>query len=733
MRRLLAFMRGKWHTAVLIVLLLLLQAGCDLLLPRYTASMINIGIGQGGIEQVLAETFSQEGMERLMLLMTSEEKETVLSAYAPDGNVYRRGRLDETTEEALLDVMTAPMVAVYALTTDGADYAEVLGEDLYVPRGLDAFGILSMLPDDTRVELTEAAREQIRSVPQKLITQAAVNFVREDMSAQGIDVDALQRQYLMEKGVRMILAALGTVISAVGAVFLASRLAAGYAKELRIAVFDRVLSLEGEVFAGRSVPSLIARTTDDVRQLQMFLMTFFRMVLYAPILGFGAAIQAMRIDPGMGRILLITTGIGAALVVIFTGAAAANLKKARELSERLERIVRETLRGVLVIRAFGAEQREKERYQRENRSLMQINLNINRILSAMMPLMLLLANGAALWIAWRSMSGINDGAIGAGDLVACIQYVILVVNAFLTLSMLALSLPGGGVAAKRILEILRLETGTTKHDAAAEEETAKEEIRLPAVEFCNVAFSYPQAAQPVFSGLSFSAAYGETTAVVGSTGSGKTTLADLIAGILRPSEGSILIDGKEYDRYEEQEIHEKIGYALQETVLFRGTASSNLRFRKEAAADGELWQAVRTAQAEDFLKAAEKGLETEIEQGGKNLSGGQRQRLGIARALVGHPEILLLDDCFSALDPETAARLRKALAAETSAAAVILITQSIRLSAEAEKIIVLDQGHMAGLGTHGELLKTCEVYRQLAHSQGIETEREERDAAPGGR
>lgn len=720
MKKLMVYMNRKWHTAVLIILLLILQAGCELMLPKCTADIIDIGIGQSGIENVLADTVSREGMEHLLLLMTAGEKETVLSCYTLDKEVYIKKELSAGEEETLLSVMTAPMVAVYALSTDGADYGEVLGEDLYVPRGLDAFGILAMLPDDTRIELTEAAREQIRSVPQSLITQAAVNFVRNDMITQGIDVGALQNRYLAARGIFMLLAAAGAIVSSVLALFLASRLAAGYAGELRAGVFDHVLSLGGSEFLQFSVSSLIARTTDDVRQIQLFLITLFRMLLYAPILGIGAIVRTFGIDRGMGRILTAAVGLCVILILILVFFSLLSSSKVRLLSERLTRTARETVRGMMVIRAFGTEEREKERLQKKNESLMRVNLRMNRVLALMMPLMLLIMNGCILLIAWRSADGINNGVLGAGGLVACIQYTIMVINAFLTISMLAVVLPGGIVAAGRVAEVLSAapnDTGGCRGGKMSGRRMEKPGGEVPALEFQNVSFSYPGASQPALCDISFTAEYGETTAIIGSTGAGKTTLLQMIPGIFYPAGGKILIDGKETEEYGTEELHKKIGYALQEAHLFTGTAASNLRFRKENASDEELWQAVRTAQAEGFLTKTGKGLETEIAQGGKNLSGGQKQRLTVARALVGHPQILLLDDCFSALDPETAARLRKALASETSAAAVIIVTQSIGIAADAEKIIVMDQGRIVGIGTHEELLTSCRVYRQIAYSQ----------------
>lgn len=727
MKELLVYMKGKWHTAAGILLLLILQAICELTIPKCTANIINIGIGQSGIEDVLTEQISAEGMERLLLLMTEEEKETVLAGYTADGEVYTKNELSDGQEEELLSVMTAPMVAVYALSTDGADYEEVLGGDLYVPRGLDVFGLLSVLPDNMRIELTESTREQIRGIPQSLITQAAVNFVRDDLRVQGVDVETLQRKYLMAEGLRMLLAALGTILGASAALILAGRLAAAYAKELREAVFFQVLSFGGEELAGFSVSSLITRTTEDVRQIQQLLTMLFRMVLYAPILGIGASIKTVQMNRSMGEITVLAVLLTAGLILLLAFAMFLQLKNAQGLREQCQRTAREIVRGMPVIRAFGTEEREKKRFAKENHMLMRANLKVNRIMSVAMPAILLIMNGGVLLLVWYGAEGINDGIMGVGELTAYIQYMIMAANAFLTLSMLAAALPQGAAAARRISQVL----GTEPAAGASGERPGEEPggSTYPAVEFRKVTFAYPKSAEPVLHQISFTADYGETTAIVGGTGAGKTTLLQLIPGVYRPSDGMILIDGQEQKSYAAKELHQKIGYVPQEAVLFSGTVSSNLRFGKEAVSDEELWQAVTAAQAAGFLEKTGKGLETAVAQGGKNLSGGQRQRLTVARALIGHPQIYLLDDCFSALDQDTAARMRKSLAAQTASAAVILVTQDIRSAASAEKIIVLDRGQIAGTGTHEELMAACDAYRRIAYAQGLEVTEDARQKA----
>lgn len=712
-------MTGYIPGVLLIAVLLILQVFCDLRIPKYTADIIDIGIGQSGIESPLVPELSGTGMQHLLLLMTQEEQETALSGYVKDGELYRKQKLTAEEERALAEVMTAPMVAVYALSTDGADYEEVLG-DLYVPRGMDVFGILGMLPDETRLELTEPARGQIREVPQELITQAAVNFVREDMRARGIDVDSLQRQYLLKKGFAMILAVVCAMLFAVMAAALASRISVGCAGRLRQELFERTLS-SGETENGKyAVSELVSRTTGDVRQVQQMLSVFFRMVLYALLLGAGAVLGMVLLNREFGRLACVVLLLALLLTAGGVFFALPRYRALREQSDRIARMARENVQGMMTMRMFGAQEREKERLCRESRELMRQTVRAGRLTSMALPLLLLLMDVAVLLAAQRGAVGINEGSLLSGGLVAGIQYMMMEVNAFVTLAAFFADLPAGASAAARIEELLddprREKAGKPSAERSAEPDRSVL-CPAPALEFCGVSCTYPEQSEPALQNVSFAVDYGEKVALVGGMGSGKTTLLAMASALLAPTAGETRIDGKAAAAFEPEERSGKIGYVPQEAFLFSGTVASNLRLGKPDAAQEELWSALRIAQAEKFVRESGKGLDMEIAPGGENLSGGQRQRLTIARALVGSRQIYLFDDCFSALDADTDARLQAALAQRTKGAAVLVADQQIRRIMDADRIVVLDGGRVVGMGRHEELMRNCEAYRQIALSQ----------------
>ncbi len=746
MRTLIRSLRRHIPEVILMVGLFVLQAFCELRIPEYTADVIDIGIGQSGIASPLVEELSAEGMEHLLLLMTQEEQEIVLNGYVQDGDVFRKQKLNAEEECTLEETLAAPMVAVYALSTDGADYEEVLG-DLYVPRGMDVFGILSALPAQARLGLTEAAREQIRQVPQSLISQAAVNFVREDLCAQGVDVEELQKRYLAGKGAAMVLAALGAAVFAVLAAILGSRVGVGCAGQLRQEMFERVISFR-EAAAGRcSVSELIARGTGDIGRIERLLTVFFRMALYAPLLGAGAMWKMIALNRRLGWIAAAVLGLALLLIVLGTFLAFPRYRRLAQQADELARTVRETVKGMTVMRIFGMQEREKERLRAQSRSLSRVEAGAGCATVMVLPSLLLLMNAAVLLAAWRGAHGINEGSMLSGDLVAGIQYMMMEVGAFVTLASFAASLPAGLSAAARVEEVLnpgrdrsygddmRARAGHNNQtmqgskerrqsggdDTRERAEQNGEAQTSPALEFRGVSFAYPGQEIPVLENVSFSVGYGERVALVGTMGSGKTTLIQMVVDICRPTEGEVLIDGRPSAEYEPRERCGKLGYVPQDALLFSGTVESNLRFGRPEASREELRSALRTAQAEEFVFQSDRGLALELAQGGRNLSGGQRQRLAIARALVGDPSIFLLDDCFSALDRDTDAKLRRELGERTKGAAVLVASQQVASILDADRIVVLDGGRVAGIGRHEELMRSCEEYRQIALSQEIES------------
>lgn len=727
-------MAGGRRMAAALILLLFLQAGCELAMPYLTADMIDVGIGQGGIDTALPEQISADGMEKLTLLMNAEEREITYCGYHADGQVYRKNEQSREQEEELLSVMTPMMVAVYALSTDGADYKEVLGDNLYVPRELDAFGILKLLPEGTRLELTEAARERIRDVPQSLITQAAINFVRVDMEEQGVDVQAIQRNYLTKKTALLTLAALGVILAAFAEAYLTARLAAGCAASLRETMFQRVFAMEDEQAGRFSAASLTERTSGDTEKVRRFLTVLLREALPMPILGAGAAIATAIMRPQLVWLVLLPFALGILLTVSLCAAASRPAMLAHLMEERGKSRVREMLRGMMVIRAFGREPQEEQRLRAENETRLCASLRASGCLSLLTPALLLITDGTLCLLAWNSIAGINEGLLQSGELVACIQYIVLTAGALLSLAGNAWQLLEGGAAWGRTAEILgdsatrRSVTELSENDISSER--AKEfpqtgaalpfgKNAVPVLCFDNVTFQYKDSAAPALCGVSFTVNAGETVAVTGGVGSGKTTLLELALAKWKATGGTVFIEGKDISTYDRKELSRVISYVPQNPGLFGGSLRENLSFRNEDASDAEIMGALEAAQAKTFVSRTEKGLASETAQGGTNFSGGQRQRLAVARALVGDARIYLMDDCYSALDAETAFRLKASLAKRLESAALLITSSRLDMIKDADRILVLDGGAPAGLGTHDELMQSCPVYRRLAASQGI--------------
>ncbi|MDY3250274.1 MAG: ABC transporter ATP-binding protein [Candidatus Choladocola sp.] len=704
----------RWHLVVWIVLLLCIQVFCDLLLPSCTADLINIGIGQQGLSSVLADTVSSEGMKRLLLLMNEEEQQTVLSSYVLEKDIYRRKELSDEEETKLLSLITSAMVAVYALTTDGADYEEVLGEDMYVPRGMDVFALLDMLPDASRLELTYLARERLKQVPESLIVQAAVNFTVEDLNSQGIDTEAVQRNYMIRKGLQMILISLVMIAAALAAAFLADRLAGETADELRNVLFERIITMEKQEVDQYPVSFLVSVTTDDVRKIQQLLGTLFHTVLFALLLGCGVIITTWQKMKGMEWIVTGAVAASAVLMAVLFLFAAPIYRQMSDLTDRYGHLVRQSVCGIMTVRIFGGEKREKERLEKESGILTKAGLRAGHRMSCMMPLLLLLQNGAILLVAWGSASAINQGIMLSGDMVALFQYIMLAATSFLAVTMYAKLLLQGMQSQERIFSILENgEKRTGHHQSVNFVHQAN-----PAIEFSHVSFGRQGTDRMILNDLSFTVDYGETVAVAGSTGSGKTTLLQLIPALIRPTKGSVKIDGKDTAEYDQKELRKKIGYVPQETILFSGTVASNLAFGKKEANEKEMWHALSVSQADEFVRKKEGGLDAEIAHGGSNLSGGQRQRISIARAMVRHPQICLLDDCYSSLDSETCRKACSAIRRETENAAVILVSQNLHTLKSADRILVLEEGRIISTGTHRSLMEKCDTYRKLALSRG---------------
>ena len=555
-------------------------------------------------------------------------------------------------------------------------------------------------------------------MPESILTQAAVSFVYEEYEDMGEDVDAIQMKYLLISGGKMLFMALIIMMAAISVTFLSARVAASLGHDLRNSIYRKVMSFSSREYHKFSTASLITRSTNDVQQVQMVMAMIFRIVLYAPILGIGGVIRVLQTDASMTWILGVAVVLILAVIILLFMIAMPKFTKLQTLIDRLNLVSREILTGIPVIRAFSREKHEEERFEEANKTLTKTNLFVNRCMTFMMPVMMLIMNGVSVLIIYSGSHAVDNGTMQVGNVMAFIQYAMQIIMSFLMITAMSIMLPRANVAALRIDEILKTEVSIK--DPENPEHPKKEAAGT--VEFNHVSFAYPEAGENVLTDIHFKAKKGETVAIIGSTGSGKSTLVNLIPRFYDVTEGSVSVDGVDVRDMSQKELRDCIGYVPQKGVLFSGTIDSNIRYGKTDISEEEVKTAARIAQAQDFIEEKPKGYHSPIAQGGTNVSGGQKQRLSIARAIAKKPEIFIFDDSFSALDFKTDSRLRSALKENTKDATTIIVAQRISTILHADRIIVLDDGHMAGMGTHAELIKNCEVYRQIAMSQLSEEE-----------
>lgn len=743
MTRLAKYLKPFLGSILLCIVLLFVQAMADLALPDYTAQIVNTGIQQYGIENAVPEAVGQSTMDKLLLFMTPEEQELVLSAYtlvdssSPDYDtylaqypalaeqpIYVRNPLTPEEIEVLNPIMAKAFVAVYGIEQVMADPSKAAelgmdsGFDLSsLPEGTDPFALLQNLPAAMSAPALNAINERFANMDPAMLVQSAVAPIRAEYTDLGMDINALQTGYILRLGAIMLAISLVSGISAIVVGYYAARVAAGAARNLRRDTFVKVESFSNNEFDKFTVSSLITRTTNDVTQLQMLIVLLIRIVFYAPILGVGGILKATGTDAAMWWIIALGVGALIALIVVIFALALPRFKKIQTLVDRLNQVTRENLSGILVVRAFNTQQFEEQRFEKANNDLMVTNLSVTRIMAGMLPLMMLIMNLLTLLIVWVGAHQVAASAMQVGDMIAFMQYALQVVFAFIMLSIVFILVPRAAVSADRIADVL--ETEPVINDAEKPSHFIKPVKGL--VEFRNVSFRYPGAEADVLENLNFTAKPGEMTAFIGSTGSGKSTLINLIPRFYDVTEGEILLDGVDIRAVSQHELRDEIGYVPQKANLFSGTIESNLRYADEDATAELLNDATDIAQASEFIAAKEDGLASEIAQGGTNVSGGQRQRLSIARALVKQAPIYIFDDSFSALDFKTDAALRRALKEKTSDSTVLVVTQRVSTVKNAEQIIVLDEGKIVGKGTHDELMESSEIYREIALSQlGIE-------------
>lgn len=724
-----------------IILFLLLQANCDLALPDYMARIVNVGIQQGGIENAVPDAIRKTEMDKLALFMSEADKEAVLENYvlkeklpqeeidkldktysqAKDHEIYKLNTKDKEAIAKLNSIMSKPILIIYFIekSADGAfegmgfqtsEFSKMFSG---IPEGADPFAILMRLPEEQLESMKDAIVKEFDKIPESFITQGAISYIKDEYNALGRDTENLQTNYILYSGLLMLLIALTGMAATVVVGLLAARISAGVGRSLRKNVFENVVGFSNTEFDKFSTSSLITRCTNDIQQVQMLIIMVLRITFYAPILGIGGVIKVLNTDTSMSWIIGVSVLVIMILVMVLFTVAMPKFKSMQKLVDRLNLVTREALTGMMVVRAFGTQKKEEEKFDRANTDFTGTNLFVSRVMALMMPVMMLVMNGIMLLIIWVGAHRIDLGEMQVGNMMAFIQYTMQIIMAFLMISMVSIILPRASVSVSRISEVIN--TGASIKDPENQKEFNKD--LKGTVEFKNVCFKYPGAEEYVLYDISFTAKPSQTTAFIGSTGSGKSTLINLIPRFYDVTEGQILVDGVDIRDVSQHELRERLGYVPQKAVLFSGTIESNLKYGRESAVEEDLKSAAEIAQVMDFISEKQEGFQAEISQGGANVSGGQKQRLSIARALVKKPEIYIFDDSFSALDFKTDAALRKALKVKTEGATVLIVAQRISTVMTADQILVLDNGRVAGIGTHKELMKSCEVYRQIAFSQ----------------
>lgn len=745
MGKLFKFMKPYAATILMIVVFLVLQAYCDLSLPGYTSDIVNVGIQQGGIDTAIPEQISVEDMDRLFLFVSEKDQKTVLDAYERDTDTYeseayvlKDGILkDEKRTDKIGAILSKPMMLVTVFSSDSEETKEmtdamfaslpkeVLSEDMTV------FDVLGMMPEEQRAQMVTQIGEKVDEMPETMLEQAATIYLKEAYKNLGMDTDKIQTGYMLRTGGKMLaLAAVGMIVSMIVG-FLASKVGASTGRDLRGKVFRKVVEFSNGEFDKFSTASLITRSTNDIQQIQMLTVMILRMVLYAPIMGIGGVFKVFHTNVSMSWIIGLAVVLIAMVVMVLFVVAMPKFKILQNLVDRLNLVTREILTGLPVIRAFSTEKHEEERFDQANKDLTKTNLFVNRAMTFMMPTMMLIMNAISILIVWVGANGINDGQMQVGDMMAFIQYTMQIIMAFLMICMISIMLPRAAVSATRVDEVL---TSTTLINDPKQPKHLKEGKGM--VEFNHVSFRYPGAEEDVLHDISFTAKPGETTAIIGSTGSGKSTMVNLIPRFYDVTEGKITIDGEDIRNVTQHELRDQLGYVPQKGVLFSGTIASNILYGNPDGSEETMMEAAKVAQAAEFIEEKPKCYDSRISQGGGNVSGGQKQRLSIARAIAKDPKIFIFDDSFSALDYKTDVTLRKALKEHTVNSTVIIVAQRISTILHADQIIVLDEGKVAGIGTHKELLKNCDVYYQIAASQLSEKELERdlnQDEQEGGR
>ncbi len=745
MLKLAKYLKKSIIPILLIFGLLIVQAMCDLALPDYTSRIVDVGIQQGGIENATPKAITESELNKILLFMTDSEQETVLNEYRllnrddlsdseyekyvkgypalENEPIYVLNTKEEDTVEQLSSILAKPILLTGFLEQDNEQTAQIkeqlvsqmmpgAGQGIHAQQ-IDLFALFSKLPKEQMEQITSNIMESFETMSDSMIQQSAAAFLKTEYERLGMDASDIQTSYILRTGLKMLGVSLLAVVATILVGFLASRVAASLGRDLRSRVFKKVVSFSNQEMDEFSTASLITRSTNDIQQIQMLMVMLLRIVFYAPILGIGGVIKVLGTNTSMTWIIAVGVAAVLTLVIVLFSISMPRFKMMQKLVDKLNLVTREILTGLPVIRAFSTEKYEENRFDKANQDLTKTNLFVNRVMTCMMPTMMLMMNVISIAIVWFGAKGVDAGQMQVGDMMAFLQYTMQIIMSFLMISIVSIMLPRASVSANRIVEVLKKQPAITDPVSPKETDPSKKGV----VEFENVSFRYPNAEEDVLSNISFTAYPGQTTAFIGSTGSGKSTLVNLIPRFYDVDRGAIRVDGVNIKEMTQHDLHDKIGYVPQQGILFSGTIASNIKYGKKDASDDQMRSAAEVAQAMEFISQKEDTFDSEISQGGTNVSGGQKQRLSIARAIAKDPEIYIFDDSFSALDFQTDRALRSALKEKTVHSTVLIVAQRISTIMHAEQIIVLDEGRIVGMGTHKELMDTCEVYQQIALSQ----------------
>ena len=755
MTKLFKYLKQSWVAIFTILILLALQATTELSLPTYTSNIVNVGIQQSGIENATIKAIRESEMNKLTTFMNDSDKEKVLDNYKlvnkdnlskEEFNNYKKeypvikkeslyvlSTKDKDTIDKLSNILSKPMLIVYNMGNSSDNkltesmMLKVTGQNNMSANmdksqmakfmddngNFDIFAYINAMPKEQKKEMLSQIDEQFVNLPDAMLGQGAIKFVKAEYKAMGVDIDSIQMNYIFVTGLKMIGITIISVICSITVGFIAARVAATLGKNLRAMTFKKVMNFSKKEISEFSTASLITRSTNDIQQIQQMMVMMLRMVFFAPFMAIGGIIKALSTNLSMSWIIGLGVVCVFGIVLVMFTVVMPKFKILQNLVDRLNLVTREILTGLGVIRAFSNEKFEEDRFDVANKDLTKVNMFVNRMMSCMMPAMMLIMNLISILIVWVGAKNIDLGNMQVGDMMAFIQYTMQIVMSFLMISMVSVMMPRAAVSANRIDEVLTTDISIKEIDKVEEFNDNKKGL----VEFKNVSFQYPDADEKILHDISFTAKPGQTTAFIGSTGSGKSTLINLIPRFYDVTEGEIKVDGVNIKNASIHDLRERIGYVPQKGVLFSGTIDSNIKYGNKTASEEVVETASRVAQATEFIDSKPDRYETPIAQGGSNVSGGQKQRLSIARAIAKDPEIFIFDDSFSALDFKTDAKLRKALKSETKDATVLIVAQRISTILDADQIVVLDEGRVVGIGKHNELLKNCEVYKEIALSQ----------------